>query len=575
MKTILLLVVFPLQLFAQSAAETGKNITGLWKGTVSSQEKHLPYELAITEKNGKLSGYSHTTFFVNGAEIVSIKKVTIRLKDQSIIVEDDEMLYNNFTSEAPKKIKQTNKLYLKDEGTQLKLAGTFETKSPMLRPASGEITLVKKDSPIDTKLIAKLDELNLSGSLSFSFVATKLAEPIVISVPAAEKIIPDKPTDKSITAKATLPAEAKQQIPQAEKINTVENDASLAITNPLPKTVFKNEVLIAGTANSTTKKAIPGIVGGTALKKDAVLSEISGAVVKNDNIKEDSTEIVMKPIIAIVAAQDRQIDKSPVVEVLKPSEKILSARVDTEKNKTVTVEAKPAITSAVAKKESPAEMKESLAKEKIIARVIPVATPDNKKNTSTIVSAKPPVKTNPVVTATSKPAVAVVKLPAPPKPVVAAKPAVVVAVAKIPVPVQTKIAVVTKPAPVNISVAPALDLAKRKIETIEQLFIESDSLQFTLYDNGEIDGDTVSIVLNGKTIVHRQGLNTNAFTKTVYITPDLGDTIQLIMYAENLGTLPPNTGLLVLQYDNKRQEIRFSGDLNKNAAITLRRKEKN
>jgi hypothetical protein len=45
------------------------------------------------------------------------------------------------------------------------------------------------------------------------------------------------------------------------------------------------------------------------------------------------------------------------------------------------------------------------------------------------------------------------------------------------------------------------------------------------------------------------------------------------MYAENLGSLPPNTGLLVLQYDNKRQEIRFSGDLKKNVAITLRRKQ--
>jgi hypothetical protein len=89
-----------------------------------------------------------------------------------------------------------------------------------------------------------------------------------------------------------------------------------------------------------------------------------------------------------------------------------------------------------------------------------------------------------------------------------------------------------------------------------------------------VDGDTVSVALNGKTIVSRQGLNTTAFTKTVYMTPDLGDSIQLIMYAENLGTLAPNTGLLVLQYDNKRQEIRFSGDLDKNAAITLRRKPK-
>jgi hypothetical protein len=48
--------------------------------------------------------------------------------------------------------------------------------------------------------------------------------------------------------------------------------------------------------------------------------------------------------------------------------------------------------------------------------------------------------------------------------------------------------------------------------------------------------------------------------------------MQLIMYAENLGLIPPNTGLLVIQDGNKRHEVRFSGDLEQNAAITLKRK---
>jgi hypothetical protein len=122
---------------------------------------------------------------------------------------------------------------------------------------------------------------------------------------------------------------------------------------------------------------------------------------------------------------------------------------------------------------------------------------------------------------------------------------------------------------------PERDLGKREIETIEQLYIESDSLQFTLYDNGEVDGDTVSVLLNGKTIVLRQGLNTQACTKTVYITPDLGDTIQLIMYAgESWAPWRQIPVYWYCLYDNKRREIRFSGDLNKNAAVTLRRRGK-
>lgn len=130
---------------------------------------------------------------------------------------------------------------------------------------------------------------------------------------------------------------------------------------------------------------------------------------------------------------------------------------------------------------------------------------------------------------------------------------------------------------INIPVAqnklPAAELADRKIETIQVVSLKSDSITITLYDNGEVDGDTVSILLNGKVIMANQGLSTKAITKTIYITPDLGDSIQLIMYAENLGSIPPNTGLLILQDAGERYEIRFAGDLKKNSAIVLRRKK--
>ena len=116
------------------------------------------------------------------------------------------------------------------------------------------------------------------------------------------------------------------------------------------------------------------------------------------------------------------------------------------------------------------------------------------------------------------------------------------------------------------------DLAKRKIETIRTVNFKSDSLTLTLYDNGVVDGDTVTIILNGKVIMPKQGLSTRAITKTIYITPELGDSLQLIMYAENLGSIPPNTGLLIIQDGEERYQIRFAGDLQKNSAIILRRK---
>lgn len=113
----------------------------------------------------------------------------------------------------------------------------------------------------------------------------------------------------------------------------------------------------------------------------------------------------------------------------------------------------------------------------------------------------------------------------------------------------------------------------RKTEIIRAVSFHSDSLVLSLYDNGEIDGDTVTVILNGKVILSKQGLTAKAITKTIYAA-DVNDSSLLVMYAENLGRIPPNTGLLVIQDGYERYQVRFSGDLQNNSAIILRRKRR-
>lgn len=119
----------------------------------------------------------------------------------------------------------------------------------------------------------------------------------------------------------------------------------------------------------------------------------------------------------------------------------------------------------------------------------------------------------------------------------------------------------------------ASNLSKRSIETIQTIYFKSDSLKLTLYDNGEVDGDTVSVVVNGKVFMGKKGLSTQPISETYYITEETGDSIQMIMYAENLGNIAPNTGLLIVLDGKDRYEVRFSGDLNKNAAIIFKREK--
>lgn len=118
----------------------------------------------------------------------------------------------------------------------------------------------------------------------------------------------------------------------------------------------------------------------------------------------------------------------------------------------------------------------------------------------------------------------------------------------------------------------AKNVAERDFEKPQEINFTSDSLVLALYDNGEVDGDTVSVLLNGEVIVAKQCLKTVAFKKTIYI-PHGEYQANVVLYAENLGIYPPNTGLLVIYDGEERYNVRFSADFKKNAAIVLKRKK--
>jgi hypothetical protein len=121
-------------------------------------------------------------------------------------------------------------------------------------------------------------------------------------------------------------------------------------------------------------------------------------------------------------------------------------------------------------------------------------------------------------------------------------------------------------------IRPAAEVALRKTEVIRTIDFKSDSLTLVLYDNGIVDGDTVSVVLNDEVIIPKLGLTEQAYRKVIKIPPGLGDSLQLVIYAENLGSIPPNSGLLIIEDGSDRHEVRFEGDMKRSPAVTLRRK---
>lgn len=116
-------------------------------------------------------------------------------------------------------------------------------------------------------------------------------------------------------------------------------------------------------------------------------------------------------------------------------------------------------------------------------------------------------------------------------------------------------------------------IAGRKSEFSQVVDFKADSLVLSLYDNGEIDGDTVSVIMNGETIMAKQGIKASAIRKTIYIKPGQDEDFTLVLFADNLGKYPPNTGLLVVHDGEDVYHLRFSSDFQKSTGIVFRRKK--
>lgn len=114
--------------------------------------------------------------------------------------------------------------------------------------------------------------------------------------------------------------------------------------------------------------------------------------------------------------------------------------------------------------------------------------------------------------------------------------------------------------------APDRNFEKRSNEIIKTIEIGQSNFKVDLYDNGDIDGDSVSLFYNGKLLLSQKRLSDKPISLTLEVSPDK-DMNELTMYAENLGTIPPNTALMIVSDGEKRYEVRISSDLKKSGTI--------
>ena len=103
-------------------------------------------------------------------------------------------------------------------------------------------------------------------------------------------------------------------------------------------------------------------------------------------------------------------------------------------------------------------------------------------------------------------------------------------------------------------------------EGIQEILVDTGDIRLDFYDNGEIDDDSISVLVNNRTVLAYQKLSIRPVTLNVRMENDK-QMQEVVMKAENLGSIPPNTALLIVTAGKKRYRLYVTSTDKRNAVI--------
>jgi hypothetical protein len=112
-------------------------------------------------------------------------------------------------------------------------------------------------------------------------------------------------------------------------------------------------------------------------------------------------------------------------------------------------------------------------------------------------------------------------------------------------------------------------LASRENELVKTITTSATEIEVNIYDNGTVDNDTISVYLDKKLVLAKKRLTEKAISLKVNLD-DSANYHELVMVAENLGEIPPNTSLMVVKAGKQQYEVRITSTEQKNAVIVFK-----
>jgi hypothetical protein len=115
---------------------------------------------------------------------------------------------------------------------------------------------------------------------------------------------------------------------------------------------------------------------------------------------------------------------------------------------------------------------------------------------------------------------------------------------------------------------PPLILKTRENALVKRIETEAGEIKMEIYDNGQIDGDSVTIYHNNTLIKSHMRLSQKPITITIDVDASQPHH-EIIMVADNLGTIPPNTSVMIITTATNRYELFISSNEQKNAKVVF------
>jgi N-acetylmuramoyl-L-alanine amidase len=125
--------------------------------------------------------------------------------------------------------------------------------------------------------------------------------------------------------------------------------------------------------------------------------------------------------------------------------------------------------------------------------------------------------------------------------------------------------------PSNETVVPKDDtptpvaISSRPVKEIKAIQVKNNTVKIDILDDAEIDNDIVTVYFNKALVVDKKALTAKAFSFTVNLVE--GKTNELVLYADNLGAIAPNTALMIINDGVTKYEVKLSSDFKNNASV--------